>query len=99
MACCSEGGACPMHKSDSPDSTSRRAVSQAEADSCCASSEQNDSSPSASLFVLSVSFAVIPSPVPLVAAATAAPLDAWRTHVPVPGTHAPTYLLLSVLLV
>ena len=35
MACCSEGGACPMHRGSSHDSGSDR-VTQAQADSCCA---------------------------------------------------------------
>ena len=46
MACCSEGGACPMHKGESHSSGSERVLTQAQADSCCASSERENSSQS-----------------------------------------------------
>ena len=98
MACCSEGAACPMHKSDSPESSSKSGVTQAEADSCCAASER-DSAPSASVFMLAVSFGVVPSPVPLVLPSAIAPSRAWRLLVPAPSTHVPKHLLLSVFLV
>jgi len=99
MACCSNGGACPMHKADSHDLGSPRALSQAEADQCCAASEHDDAAPSASAFALTMSLAVLPSPVPLVTPAAALERDAWRRHSPVPGTHLPRHLLLSVFLV
>lgn len=88
-----------MHKSNTPDSSSKRSVSQAEADGCCAASEQDNAAPASSPLVFAVSLGVIPSPVPLVAPATATQSDAWRTLVPVPGTPVPKHLLLSVLLV
>lgn len=99
MACCSEGGSCPMHKAGSDDSGSARVITQAEADSCCAASEQHDSGPSSSIFVLSVSLAIIPSPVPFVSAITTVQPDIWRRIVPVPGARLATHLRLSVLLV
>lgn len=99
MACCSEGGSCPMHKADSDDSGAARVITQAEADSCCAASEQNDPAPSSSIFVASVTLAVIPSPVPFVSAITAAQSDRRRRIVPVPGARLPKHLRLSVLLV
>lgn len=98
MACCS-GGSCPMHKADSEDSGSARAITQAEADSCCAASEQHDSGPSSSIFVLSVSLAIIPSPVPFASAITTVQPDIWRRIVPVPGARLAKHLRLSVLLV
>ena len=99
MACCTEGGACLMHKAESDDSGSPRAITQAEADSCCAASEQEDPAPSSSIVVFSVTLAVIPSPVPFVSAITAAQSDRWRRIVPVPGARLPKHLRLSVLLV
>jgi hypothetical protein len=98
MACCSMDGACPMHKSDSTDSGSG-AVTQAEADRCCAASEQGSSAPSASVSVFSVSFSPVFSPVqPVLPTAVAQP-RAWRMLVPIPAAHVPKHLLLSVFLV
>ena len=45
MACCLEGVACSMHSSGDPGGIETRAVTQADADSCCAASEQDDASP------------------------------------------------------
>lgn len=96
MACCSEGASCPMHTQHQG---SEQGISQAEADSCCAASERGDAAPLSSSFVLSVSLAVIPSPVPFVLPELATSLAAWRPPVPVPRGHIPKHLLLSVLLV
>src|SRR5687768_7522998 len=54
MACCAEGIECPMHKSDSPDADGQREVTQAQADSCCASSEGSRSGPSAPTFTVTI---------------------------------------------
>jgi hypothetical protein len=94
MACCSKSATCPMHNPVSPGSF--MTVSQADADSCCARSEQ-DSAASASASLLS--FVVLPSVVPFVIARATTPPDTWRRFVPAPGTHLPRHLLLSVLLV
>lgn len=99
MACCSEGAACPMHRSDSHDPSARNAVTQAEADNCCAAAEQEGSAPSASAFVFSVALALVPSPVPLDLPGASLRPDIWRTLIPVPGTPVPKHLLLSVQLV
>lgn len=98
VACCSEAGACPMHKPDSQRSGAQRAVTQAQADSCCASSEGDDSTPSAPAFALSLSVAAVPSALPVVTPAVAVHLEAWRALVPLPGTRVPRHLLLSVFL-
>lgn len=45
MACCLEGDECSMHSSEDPGGIATRAVTQADADSCCAASEQDDASP------------------------------------------------------
>jgi hypothetical protein len=99
MACCADGGACPMHESDSHAADSTRVITQAEADSCCAASEQAGSAASESVFVLSVSLASVSSPISFVLPAAPSRPDAWRALEPVPGAHVPRHLLLSVLLV
>jgi hypothetical protein len=99
MACCSDERSCPMHKSGSLDEGSKRIVSQAEADRCCAASEQNESGPPPSHVVFAVSLAVVPTPVPILLPETVTAADSWRTAVPVPATHIAKHLLLSVLLV
>ena len=98
MSCCSGGLACPMH-ADSHNPSSPRTVSQAEADSCCAASERDDAAPPESTFVLAVSLGLVTSTVEDVVPHTTIHPDSWRTLVPVPATHVPKHLLLSVLLV
>src|SRR5687768_10661168 len=50
MDCCTEDCVCPMHDSKSGSNSGRsdsgKALTQSDADSCCASSEREDSSPS-----------------------------------------------------
>jgi hypothetical protein len=99
MACCSEDGPCPMHKSDSEDDGSKRVVSQAEADRCCAASEHEDSTPSQSNAAFFVTLAVALSPIPGLLPAPEAHADIWRASVPIPTGHVPKYVLLSVFLV
>lgn len=99
MACCADGGACPMHTSPDRGASATGVVSQAEADSCCAASERDDSTPSTSGFVPLVSLGPVVSPVPVVVPETNALFDAWRAPVPLSGSHVPTHLLLSVFLI
>ena len=99
MACCVEGVACPMHKSDSSDSTSGRVVTQADADSCCAASEGDNSTPSASPFGLTVAVAVVPVTLPAIEANRSSRPAGWRIAVPAPADSVPRHLLLSVFLV
>jgi hypothetical protein len=97
MACCSDES-CPMHKSKESGST--RVLTQADADSCCAASEQDDAtqSPSNLLnlntlgFVLSSAPGVLSTPEHRHAAI-------WRASVPIPISHVSKHLLLSVFLV
>jgi hypothetical protein len=88
-----------MHKSDSPNSSSARTVSQAEADSCCAASEDDQSSQSSSTFASTISLAVLGTPSPLPTAFDVATRAAGRAAVPVPPSHVPKHVLLSVFLV
>jgi hypothetical protein len=100
MACCAEGETCPMHKGKSRDSGSERVFTQVEADNCCASSERQNSGPSTPTFVLAISFAILGPGVVLPASVPPLVLsDDWRTDSPVPTTHAPKHVLLSVFLV
>ena len=101
MACCSGSGDCPMHGSTEPGASSERAVTQAQADSCCAASDTDDSTPSAGAFSLSLSAALVPSTLYTLAPITAPPasLDARRTHVPLPIGQVSKHVLLSVFLI
>ena len=101
MACCSGSGECPMHGSTEPGSGSKKVLTQAQADSCCAASGTDDSTPSTGVFSLSVSAALVTSAVSNVAPVTAppAPFAAWRTHVPIPVGQVQKHVLLSVFLI
>jgi hypothetical protein len=100
MACCADGGDCPMHKGDSHSSGSERILTQAQADSCCASSERENSSQSNPSFVTAITAAVLgvgmvlPASVPTLVLS-----DAWRTSAPLPVAPVPRHVLLSVFLV
>jgi hypothetical protein len=100
LACCSEGGACPMHKGDSRRAGSDRVVTQVEADNCCASSERDNSNRSNPTFVVVISSAVlgtgivIPATVPALVVS-----DGWRTAAPTPTGPIPKHVLFSVFLV
>ena len=99
MACCVEGGSCPMHKSDRPGSDSARVLSQAEADSCCAASESDDSTPSTSTFAMAVPPATVAHALFASVPPAALPRDAAREPVPLAGSQVPRHLLLSVFLI
>lgn len=89
-----------MHKGESRDSGSERAVTQAEADGCCASSEREDSSPPTPTLVAAISMAVLgPGIVLPMAVPTLVLSDDWRTASPIPTSAVPRHVLLSVFLV
>jgi hypothetical protein len=99
MACCADGE-CPMHEGDSQHSGSGRVLTQMQADSCCASSEgqqSNESNPSLvtaiTAAVLGVG-AVLPANVPALVLS-----DARRSSTPIPTAPVPRHILLSVFLV
>lgn len=100
MACCSDGQPCPMHKGHSDGSTATQTVTQAQADSCCALSEQEQSGQSNQAFAAPVSSAV---PGPGIVVPPAPPrlvlTDAWRTGTPVPSPPVSKHVLLSVFLI
>ena len=97
MACCADGCECPMHKGDSHRSGSERVLTQAQADSCCASSENKNSNQSSPTFVAVITAAVLgpanvlPANIPALVLS-----DGWRTSAPIPVAPVPKHLLLSV---
>jgi len=102
MDCCTDGGACPMHDESSEQGTrSTGGVTQAQADSCCAVSGHGSSTPSAPGFSMSLSAALVASPIPSIGPVNLAeaPLDGWRAHVPLSVSEVPKHLLLSVFLI
>ena len=99
MACCADSD-CPMHKGDSQSSGSARVISQAQADSCCASAEHKNSNESSPTFVTAISSAILGTGIALPAIVPALVLsDGWRTVAPLPTAHVPKHVLLSVFLV
>jgi hypothetical protein len=100
MACCADGAECPMHKGDSHSSASERVLTQAQADSCCAAAEGQNSNQSNPSFVTTITAAVLGVGVVLPANVPALVLsDAWRTSAPIPIAPVPKHVLLSVFLV
>ena len=87
-----------MHKSDSRQTASKRIVSQADADTCCASADDRSTvGPADTPFVMSSGLALMPT---LSHATTVSPvLSRWRALVPLPTSPVPKHLLISVLLV
>ena len=99
MACCSDGQPCPMHSGQSEGSSATQTVTQAQADACCASSEQDQSGQSNQPTAATVSIAVLrpgivvpPAPPRLVLT------DAWRTSPPVPSPPVHKHVLHAVFL-
>lgn len=89
-----------MHKGNSHHSGSARALTQAEADSCCASSESKNSSQSSPTSVAAITAAVLGVGIVLPANVPALVLsDAWRTSAPIPIASVSKHVLLSVFLV
>jgi hypothetical protein len=100
MACCADGVECPMHKDDSHRAGSERVITQAQADSCCAAAEGQNSNESNPSFVTAITAAVLGVGVVLPANVPALVLsDAWRMSAPIPVAPVPKHVLLSVFLV
>jgi hypothetical protein len=97
MACCAEEHGCPMHDSESRGSGT---LTQAQADSCCASSERDTSRESIPTFVAMMSAPVQGAAILLAASIPTVVLrERWRIIAPVPTAPTPKHVLLSVFLV
>ena len=100
MACCAGRDACPMQKGKSHDSTGKHAILQAQADACCAASEQQRPNQSAQAQLGVISSAVlgvgviVPAPIPALVVS-----NGWRAVVPIATQAIPKHVLLSVFLV
>jgi hypothetical protein len=89
-----------MHEGASHHSRSDRGLTQAQADSCCAASEREDSNKSNPSFVAAITATVLGVGMVLPASVPALVLsDAWRTTAPTPVAAVPRHVLLSVFLV
>ena len=89
-----------MHKGDSHRSASAHVHAQAQADSCCASSERENSHQSNPSLASAITAAVLGAGVVLPAGVPALVLsDVWRTSAPIPSAPVPRHVLLSVFLV
>ena len=98
MACCSDDGACPMHRSESEDGPAG-IVTQADADRCCAASQQDDSAPPPTGPAFTVTPAVALIPLPALLPQPESHVSISRASVPIPAAHVPKHVLLSVFLV
>jgi hypothetical protein len=100
MACCAEGGNCPMHQGDARQAGSGHRLTQAQADGCCGASERDQSSPPTPTFVAPISSAVLGAGevVPAISPDLVR-TDGWRTAAPVPLAPVPRHVLFSVFLV
>lgn len=98
MACCVEGIACAMHPSEDQDGTGRRAVTQAEADSCCAASEPDGASPTATSLA-----AIVAPPATTASIVLLPPVNtqsaSWDRHPPDRAFAVPRNVLLSVFII
>lgn len=87
-----------MHEAGSHHDGSATAVTQAEADHCCATSEHHDSAPSKSTALFAVSLTLVSSPVSILLPAVPPRAEAWRTADAIPIARVAKHLLLSVFL-
>ena len=99
MACCEDESQCPMHAGAGDHHLGSTApVSQADADRCCAASEDGDSIPSA-LTVHAAVVALPPAVQPMPDANVVAPLFEWLTPEPSPPDSVARHVLLSTFLI
>ena len=95
-ACCTKDGHCPMERSEAGTPT---VVTQAQADSCCAASEDHDSAPSPAATGFVATLAVLDTPVAALVPDGASRRANELSTAPLPPARVPKHLLLSVFLV
>ena len=98
MACCSEDAQCSMHETEAHHGAGRSALSQAEADGCCALSQGHHSPPPVTPAAFPVTLSLA-SPQASVVVQAQESIDLWRAQLPTPSTAVPRHLLLSVFLI
>ena len=96
MACCVEGVACPMHVAERDHSDGKQAITQAEADGCCAASEGDTSSSAKASIVISPA---LPQQTILLPAVDSSRLLIPGDPAPDRAAAVPRHLLNSVFLV
>jgi len=97
VACCEDELTCPQHPSS--DAGAMVTPTQAAADLCCATSEQNDSPQQASAVHSATTVAPIVSVTSHTLVPTTTLLHFWPPFVPPPGRQIHTHLLFSVFLI
>lgn len=96
MACCASGDSCPMHHSDSEQDAAAIALTQADADRCCAAGQEGDPGSVA----VSVAVAAVPICRPdVLYEPPVVFVGRSRPTAPLESRHVPTYVLLSVFLI
>ena len=93
-----EASACPMHQSDAPVESSSGSVTPSASATCCAAPEPEDQAPLAPV-VVSASPGAAAGPVPVALPEANPRRSEWRLRLPIPDTHVPRHILLSVLVV
>jgi hypothetical protein len=88
-----------MHSAGSDRAVSQTAVTQAQADTCCALSERSPSTPSSSSHVVAFTLIDISTLVSIPLPETVPLRDSWRAVVPIAVSPVPRHVLLSVFLV
>ena len=99
MACCTDDEHCPMQAAAAGEHGAAHAVSQADADRCCAAAEREDAAPSSTPSLPSAALAPVAAPLAFSAIDLETAHDAWRPAARLPAAHVPRHLLLSVLIV
>ena len=97
MICCASGE-CPMHRLPEH-AGAHHAMTQAQADGCCALSQGDRSTPRVPVgsFATALVGGLVAAREPL--AVPSVSRDAWRAHLPLPGGRVPRHVLLSVFLI
>jgi len=99
MACCADAD-CPMHRGSREASQSAHALTQAEADACCAKSESRQADTSSPTAVVALAAPVLDAGLVLPPSLPARiSVDAWRRDAARVVSPVPRHILLSVFLV